>query len=39
LLTDILFAHVKREFYLFHGYKALKPSKTGEEEDSRLILK
>lgn len=39
LLTDILFAHVKREFYLFNGYKALKPSKAGNSEEARLILK
>jgi phosphatidylinositol glycan class U len=29
LVTDILFAHVKREFYLKSGFKALKPTKNG----------
>jgi hypothetical protein len=39
LLTDILFAHVKREFYLFNGFKSIRLAKSGSEEESRLILK
>ena len=38
LVTDILFAYVKREFYLFNGYKDLKAEQ--EKKDGlRLILK
>ncbi len=29
LITDILFAYVKREFYLNKGFKALKPTESG----------
>jgi len=29
LVTDLLFAHVKREFYLINGYKAIKPNDQG----------
>ena len=39
LVTDILFAHVKREFYLFNGYKSIKPTMPGNDDESRLILK
>jgi hypothetical protein len=34
-----LFAHVKREFYLYNGYKSLKPATSGADDESRLILK
>ncbi len=44
LLTDLLFAHVKREFYLKNGYKELQREQKDGEEDSkkpqlRLVLK
>jgi len=29
LVTDLLFAHVKREFYLISGFKAIKPNDQG----------
>jgi len=38
LITDILFAHVKREFYLFNGYKSIKTSSDGKN-DMKLVLK
>lgn len=37
LVTDILFAHVKREFYLRSGFKALKPSGDAKK-DAKIML-
>jgi hypothetical protein len=38
LITDILFAYVKREFYLLNGYKAIKTASNGKDE-VKLVLK
>ena len=38
LVTDLLFAQIKREFYLRNGYKALHP--TGDpQKDLKLVMK
>ena len=39
LLTDLLFAYIKREFYLKNGYKELRKSHEKGQEGPKLILK
>ncbi len=38
LVTDILFAYIKREFYLYNGYKELRASQD-KKDGPRLVLK
>ena len=39
LLTDLLFAYIKREFYLKNGYKELRKGHEKGKEGPKLILK